>query len=406
MPKDKSVKSVPLWTKDFILLSLSNMLLFLGFQMLLPTLPVFVSENGGSSTQVGLVIGLLTLSAIVIRPFAGMALDMLGRKIVLVIGSLICIAAMGGFIASATVFVVLFIRFIHGIGWGISTTSYGVIASDIIPAARRGEGMGYFGLGSTLAMALGPLAGIWIMNNFGYTLLFICCFVSTILSFVCTQFVTLPQLSKATKAQVGSANSVWSKLIEKQALFPSLLVLLLGVTYGGIVSFITLFSKETGIENVGLFFLINALSVFVIRPVSGRIFDRYGHFWIIFPGALFSIAGLLLLSLATTTGLMICAAACYGIGFGSVQPTLQAWTINRIAPHQRGAANATFYSAFDLGIGGGGMLLGTVAGVSSYAQMYRYSVVFLAIYIVLYLLYMAKQPKKQEKKPIHSGNKI
>lgn len=404
MSNDKAVKSVPLWTKDFILLSLSNMLLFLGFQMLLPTLPVFVSEHGGSSTEVGLVIGLLTLSAIVIRPFAGIALDTLGRKAVLAIGSLICIAAMGGFIASATVFIVLLFRFIHGIGWGISTTSYGVIASDIIPAARRGEGMGYFGLGTTLAMALGPLAGIWIMNNYGYTALFTSCFVSTILSLVCTQFVKVPQLLKETKAQDGLESSIWSKLIEKQALFPSLLVLLLGVTYGGIVSFITLFGKETGIENVGWFFLINAVSVFVIRPVSGRLFDRRGHFWVLFPGALFSVAGLLLLSLATTTGLLICAAVCYGIGFGSVQPSLQAWTINRIEPHQRGAANATFFSAFDLGIGGGGMLLGAVAGVSSYAQMYRYSIAFLAVYLVLYLLYMAKQSKKQEQQPIHSAD--
>ncbi|MEI7025351.1 MFS transporter [Paenibacillus sp. y28] len=387
-----SQQKAPLWTSRFILLTLSNTLLFFGFQMLLPTLPVFVSEHGGSSTEVGLVIGVLTLAAILIRPFSGMALDSLGRRLILNIGLLITLLAMGGFYAAASVGFVLLLRFVHGIGWGISTTTFGVIASDMIPDHRRGEGMGYFGLGTTLAMALGPFLGLELLKAYGFGPLFLCVFGSTLLSFVCVQFAAGSEPARAAIAGLRQepAASLGSRLVDRQALFPSLLVLLLGVTYGGIVGFITLFGREAGLASIGWFFLINALSVFLVRPISGKLFDQKGHVWVLLPGALFSIIGLLLLSLTASQGMLIAAAFLYGIGLGAIQPSIQAWIINRTPPSRRGAANATYFSAFDLGIGGGGMLLGIVAEQTSYALMYRYSIFFMLVFVVIYGVYILK----------------
>lgn len=383
----------PLWTQPFILLSLSNFFLFLGFQMLLPTVPLFVSEHGGSNTQVGLVIGLLTLSAVLIRPIAGASLDKWGRKVILTIGIGICLLAMGGYLIAATVFLVLLIRLVHGIGWGVATTTFGVIAADIIPASRRGEGMGYFGLGSTLAMAVGPFAGLGLLNQFGFTALFAATLISTLIALIGMQFMKGPSTAAATDKPAVAP--LWSRIVEPSALFPSFLALLLGGTYGGLVSFITLFGKEAGIDNIGWFFLCNAASIFVIRPISGKLFDRLGHFWVLFPGALFSIGGLIVTSYTSSTLTLIIAAFLYGIGFGSIQPSLQAWVINRVAPNRRGAANATFFSAFDLGIGGGGMLLGMVAQASSYAQMYRYSSIMLVAYLLFYFIYIASRTEQR-----------
>ncbi|WCN37142.1 MFS transporter [Aneurinibacillus uraniidurans] len=387
-------KKEPLWTKNFILLSLSNFFLFMGFQMLLPTLPVFVSEHGGNGTEVGLVIALLTLSAIIIRFFTGVALETMNRHVMFAGAGIMTLLAMGGYYVATTVFAVLVLRFVHGVGWGISTTTYGAVASDIIPAARRGEGMGYFGLGSTLAMALGPFIGIWLMRDYGFNSLFICTFVSTLLSFGLTPFISIPYPERGIVKQ--SFTSLLARLVERQALFPSFLALLLGVTYGGIVSFITLFGKEAGIANVGWFFLVNAASIFVIRPISGKIFDKKGHYWVLLPGAVCSILGLFLLSSATSTLLLIIAAIFYGAGFGAIQPSLQAWVINRVAPARRGAANATFYNAFDLGIGGGGLILGAIAERVNYAHMYRYSILLLVVYIAVYMAYVMKRTEKKD----------
>ncbi|MBL0385672.1 MFS transporter [Tumebacillus sp. ITR2] len=358
--------------------------------MLLPTLPSFVSQHGGTDAQVGLVIGILTLAAVIARLFVGPLIDSLGKKIILIVGNVILLISMGSYYWAASVAFVLGIRFLHGLGWGTTTTSYGALASDIIPASRRGEGLGYFGLGSTLAMALGPFTGIWVMKSYGFDWLFVVTFLSTLLSLVLPLFVSVKK-GPAPAQPVSESSSLLSRMVEPKALFPAFLVLLLGVTYGGVVSFITLFGTEAGIANVGWFFLVNALSVFIVRPISGRIFDKRGHFWVLFPGAFFSMIGLLVLSYATTTPLLMVAALFYGIGFGSIQPSIQAWTVNRVAPNRRGVANATFYNGFDLGLGGGGMLLGMIAASTSYALMYRVSIVLMVIYLVVYLLYRYKQ---------------
>ncbi|AMA71961.1 MULTISPECIES: MFS transporter [Aneurinibacillus] len=386
--------SPALWTRDFILTTVSNLFLFTSFQMLIPTLPVYVEQSGGNEFSIGLVIGIFTVFALLARPFAGKALDTLGRRKVMAIGLLIFILSVAGYYWTTTVFLILSLRVIHGIGWGIATTSFGTVVSDIIPAQRRGEGMGYYGLSSTLAMALAPLFGIWLVEKTGFGMLF---FVSTLLaviSFLLSQIIRYPDVSVFVPSPEPKHRNRLDEWLEVKALFPSFLAIMLGLTYGGIVTFITLFGKEAGITNVGWFFLTHALMVMIVRPVAGKLFDRRGHVWILLPGAFFTAVGLLFLSYSNNLLSLILASVFYGIGFGAIQPTLQAWTINRVAPNRRGAANGTFFSGFDLGIGAGAMLLGTIATATSYAVMYRISIVFMGLYLITYSLYLAKSAKK------------
>ena len=384
---------VSLWTKEFIGITISNLFLFLSFQMLIPTLPVYVEESGGDELAIGLVIGIFTISALLTRPFAGKGLDTVGRKKILVIGMIIFVLSVAGYYWFATVFLILVVRFIHGIGWGMATTTLGTMISDIIPAARRGEGMGYYGLSSTLAMALAPMVGIWVMNEFGFGILFLTATIFGLLSIIL--FLCVPYQEPQMKQEKVAQFSLWEGIVEPIALFPSLLVLLLGVTYGGIVSFITLFGADVGIRNVGWFFLFNALMVMIVRPVAGKLFDRKGHKWVLYPGAFFSIIGLILLSYTTTVSTLIAASVFYGIGFGAIQPSLQAWTINRVSPQRRGTANGTFFSGFDLGIGAGAMLLGIIARYTSYAMMYRISVVLMVIYLVIYSYHVVQEENRK-----------
>ncbi|GIO10435.1 MFS transporter [Brevibacillus reuszeri] len=383
----------PLWTRDFVILALSNFMLFVAFQMLLPTLPVYVTDMGGDQLAVGLVISLFTVSALLVRPFTGKALDTIGRKPVLLIGLVIFLLAVAGYYWMVSVALVLAIRFIHGIGWGIVTTTYGTIVSDIIPPERSGEGMGYFGMFSNLAMAFGPLIGLWVSQNWGYGWLFAISAGLTVLAMILSRLVRI----KALPAVKRPRTSILSGLIEKAALFPSLLNLLIGFIYGGIFSFITLFGLEVGIENIGLFFLFNAVALMAVRPLAGKLFDRRGPVWILLPGAVILGVGLVLLSYSTTEMELIVAAILFGIGVGSVQPSLQAWTIKRVAPNRRGAATGTFFSAFDLGIGGGAMILGAIAKATSFALMYRYSLIALGLYLVIYIVYLSRQAKKAQK---------
>lgn len=389
---DKQLVKEKLWTKDFIILSLSNLFLFFGFQMLLPTLPMYVKYFGGADTSVGLVIGIFTISALLVRPFSGAALDIFGRKLFLMIGLIICLLAIGTYILATSILLILILRVIHGLGWGVSTTTYGTVVSDIVPASRRGEGMGYYGMSTTLAMAVGPVSGIWVINEWGFKLLFLISFISTIFSIILSQFL---QINKEKPVANQTDAKFTALLYEKTALFPSLLVFFMTFSYGGVVGFITLFGSEVGIENVGWFFSTNALFLLIVRPLSGKIYDKKGHQWVLLPGAVMGIVSLILLSYTSTLLGLIIAAMFFGMAFGAIQPSLQAWLIQRVAPHRRGAANATFFSAFDLGIGGGSMVLGAIATMSSYAVMYRLSSLVFVIFLIVYGIYLAKLRKSK-----------
>ncbi|MNQ77851.1 Bacillibactin exporter [compost metagenome] len=351
--------------------------------MLIPTIPTHLSQLGGDNVQVGLVIGIFTISSLLTRPFAGRALDSLGRKHVLIVGLAICAFTIAGYSYIAAVTLILAARFVHGIGWGLSTTSLGTVIADIIPSERRGEGMGYYGLSNTFAMAVGPLTGLWIMQTFGFNYVLLISTILAILSLLSSVFISYPKPILSTKPahKLRFSDRLW----ERSALLPSILLLLTAICYGGIVTFITLFGVEAGIANVGLFFLCNASMVLLVRPVTGILFDRKGPAWVLLPGAFFTMAGLWLLSYAHSNLSLAIAALCYGIGFGSIQPALQAWTIARSSPERRGAANGTFFSANDLGIGLGAMALGAIANwYGSYAIMYRYSTTLIIVFLLIY----------------------
>lgn len=132
--------------------------------MLLPTLPIFAKDKGGTDTEVGLIIGLFTFSAVFLRLFVGVASDKFGKKGLLIAGVAICLIGTASYLAAATIAVMLALRIVHGVGFGISTTLYGTVASDIIPASRRGEGLGIFGTGNAVAISIGPFLGIWLME--------------------------------------------------------------------------------------------------------------------------------------------------------------------------------------------------------------------------------------------------
>lgn len=388
MDKSLSNKKETLWTKDYILLLTSNLLLFIGFYMLLTTLPYYVFEMGGSGSDVGMITAILVISAIFIRPFSGIALETVNKKLFLALGIFICFIAIGSFTLANTVFAIMLIRFVHGFGWGISTTTYGTIASDLVPISRRGEGMGYFSSAGTIAMSIGPPLGIMLMQKRGFSNLFIGATTSTLLALILIYFITIPKIETGSSGK--GLKEFTSRLVEKGALFPSFLALLLGFTYGGITSFITLFGEEVGIENVGWFFTINAIFIFIIRSIAGRIFDEKGHFWVMVPGAIFSFLGVFILSYVKSTSTLILSAIIYGIGFGTVQPSLLAWAVNRATPARRGAANATYFSAFDIGIGLGSVVLGNIGEIIGYSNMYRIASIPMIGLLIFYLIFGTK----------------
>ncbi|MFS0776944.1 MFS transporter [Neobacillus sp. 3P2-tot-E-2] len=372
-----------LWTKEFILLIMANSLAVCSFQLLFPTLPVFLSEHGNNSQEVGIVMGIFTLSAVLVRPFTAVGSRRWGKKVFLNVGQLISLLAICTYILGVTFFSALSIRIIHGIGFGISTTLFAVILADLTPSVRRGESIGYLGFGIAVTSSLAPFLGLWVFNGFGPIYLFSVTALALLLSMLCVVFISKPV--PVDPPDSNSSRNVFGSLIEKTAVFPAFLAFLLGLCFGSVMSFMALFGKEIDISNVGWFFFANIIGSFSARLIAGRVFDRKGPAFTIIPGAIMGTMGLVLLSQTTSTYQLILSAVLYGLGSGSILPSLQAWIMNMVASNRRTEATAMFYNSFDIGIGGGAVILGFLASVSSYSFMYFCTAVIMFSLLVIYV---------------------
>lgn len=372
--------AISLWTKNFITITIVNFLIFFGFQMLMPTLPIYVKNIGGDSSVIGLINGIFTISALLTRPLSGILLDKIGRRKIFLVGLAIFIIAVLSYSWLSTVSLILLFRLIHGFGWGASSTAASTIATDNIPKERFGEGIGYFSLSSSLAMAVGPAVGLYITANHSFSILFFIATLLPILSFLLSFTLKYEEASKEDLSKEPRL------LFEKSSLIPSIIVFFITISYGTLVSFLSLYALERGIENIGSFFTIYATSLIVSRPIFGKIVDNFGLDFAVIPGFLSIFAAMVLLSRATSLPIFLLVALIYGVGFGAAQSSLQTMAIINSSNKRYGAANATFFTGFDAGIGFGSIVFGIIASKSGYSQMYLLTTVVILISFGIYLI--------------------
>lgn len=375
-----------IWSKDFAMICLANFFIFLGFQMTLPTIPLFVQELGGTDQLIGLITGVFTFSALLFRPYAGHALESKGRQFVYMIGLGIFVVSVGSYAIIPTIGFLLIMRMVQGVGWGLSTTATGTIATDLIPAHRRGEGMGYFGLSGNIALAFGPTLGLALIGVLTFTQLFLIIAALGIVScFLATQirYKRVEQLKENTA-------TIKFDIFEKSAIKPSVLLFFITTTFGGISSFLPLYVNHEGISGIEFYFLLFAIALLVSRTFAGRIYDRQGHIAVFLPGCFLIACAMLVLFWLPNSLALYVAATLYGLGFGSIQPALQAWAINEAPNNRKGMANATFFGFFDLGVGVGAMAFGFVASALGYAYIYMFGALSVVVSMGIYLMLVMK----------------
>ncbi|MFZ3173050.1 MAG: MFS transporter [Carboxydocellales bacterium] len=370
----------PLWTRDFILILLSTILVFIAFHSLIPTLPMYIKELGGSTGTAGLALGLLTGSALLIRPFSGWALDGYGRRLILLGGLLLFLLPSLFYIGMVPLSMLLFLRIIQGFGWGICNTAAATVATDLIPPSRLGEGLGYYSLSSSVSMAISPAIGLWLIDNFSFRTLFITCALLVFVSFAMALLIKYPRLEK----RMGGTKI---NFLEKTALRPAIVIMLVTTTYSSLFSFLAMFARQQSVGSAGIFFTTLALTTLLSRLFSGRIVDNMGtrgYNLVVLPGILFMVAAMLVLAHISGLVYLIVGAVLYGIGYGFVQPTMLALCINNVHPSKRGAAIATFWTAFDIGIALGSVFWGIVANTFGYGIMFNLTAIPPLLALVVY----------------------
>ncbi|MEK3986719.1 MFS transporter [Paenibacillus sp. FSL K6-3166] len=387
MPEQQELRT-KLWTKSFIALTFSALFLFMNLQMLLSSFPSYVkSEFQASDIMVSLVTSVFALTAIASRFMTAFLMRKVSRNLLLYIGLAIAAAITGLYVAADSIGSLLLMRVGYGIGFGIASTIIPTIVSQIIPSKRMGEGIGYFGLSSSLAMSIGPMIGLNVMKHSGFGTLAMIGTFTLLLAFPVLLFSrSLPAHRKKQSIEQTIESPKPLKVpFNKKLVLPAILNVLLAITYGGLLSFIALFGESVHLEQVGLFFLFNAITIIIIRPISGRLFDKRGPAAVLIPAAFCVVASLAVLSYTTSMPMLIVSALLYGLGFGAIQPTIQAWMLRTSTPAQYGMANSMFYNSTDLGVASGAIILGAISAASNYGMMYRYSAGFMVLFLMIYI---------------------
>jgi predicted MFS family arabinose efflux permease len=349
--------------------------------MLLPTLSLYLDAQGCSKEEIGLIFGSFAASAVVTRVMTTRLSRWLGATRVLRCGFGIC------FVGSLTFFVIphpffyALARILHGAGVGLTSTLMVSMAAQVIPPQRLGEGLGYLGLGATVALAAGPLVGIDLYNDFGYKVMFSSVAACSLLAAIISLRLPLIRLSSDLAPDPPGLAS----FIETRALGPASLIFIVGASCCAITSYLAIYCQELGLTNAATFFVVSTIGTVLARTTTGRIYDRYGPVAVIPPGAAVLLMAILVLVMFPRPVPMTIASIFYGLGLGTIFPAIQALTLSSVPSERRTAASAVFFICFDLGIGLGVLFLGLLAGYfGTYSVVYVASPIFLVFMIILF----------------------
>lgn len=393
-----SVDDSRLFTRSYIFMCLANFLTAFSFFLLVPTLPFYLVDTFGLEPDiVGLVLSCYVVAVLCIRPFAGFIADMLPRKKVYVISYILFALAFVGYMFAFTdIIMFIILRVLHGFAFGALNTTGNTLVIDIMPSSRRGEGLGYFGVTNNLAMAFGPMTGLFLIEGGNYGQLF---FAALLVACVGLLFATLVRVKwRQPLESVGKVFSI-DRFILLAGIPASLAFFMLAIPYGMTSSYIAIYASEVGIVNgVGLFFTVQGAGLIVSRLLSGKRVDKgfitqtISHGIII---ALMGVVGEAMLSLvcgfsmSMGYALYFLSAFLIGYGFGTIFPAFNTLFIN-MAPHSRRAtANATYLTGWDVGIGAG-MLLGGTLSVNGYSGSFAFGAILVFAALIYFAAFVAK----------------
>jgi MFS family permease len=339
-----------------MLLCMSSFLFFISFNIILPELPDYLTSMGGEAYK-GLIIGIFTVTAGFSRPFSGNLTDKWGRIPVMIVGAGVC--AICGlfypFVHSVGFFLIL--RFFHGFSTGFKPTGTAAYIADVVPNARRGEAMGIYGFVTSTGMAFGPYLGSLIAKYYSINILFYLssCFALLSVAILYSMKETLP-----VEKRQGFSFSLFKikrKDVFHRDIWPvAVVVFLTSFGFGTVITLSPDLSKIVGLENKGLYFLIFTLSSLFTRVAGGKVSDKKGRVNVLIFGSVFMVLALALTSITSHYLFFVFGGICFGMAWGLISPSYQAWTIDLCSEETRGRAVATMYIALEAGIGLGAVL--------------------------------------------------
>ena len=356
-----------LWNNNYKKVWAANFMLFFSFMLLTPLLPLYMSETFGAGKHlIGFILSGYTLTALIARSFSGYMVDSFPRKVVLLSCYLLFSLLFAGyFFAGWSLLLFAVIRTLHGAPFGSATVANSTVAIDVLHPTRRAEGIGYYGLSNNLATAISPSIGIYLYEMTGnYDLIFLLALLCSTIGFTINSTLKLRPRETVTEKQKISLDRFfllkgWSAGIS-MACF--------SFSYGVLSTYLAIYGKEDlGImEGTGLFFMILSAGLIMSRLVGSRSLRKGKITQNASIGILISLVGYLLFAALHNYWGYYGAALIIGLGNGHMFPAFQNMFINLAPNSQRGTANSTLLTSWDIGIGLGILLGGSIVEMSGY----------------------------------------
>ncbi len=370
---------------NLLILFTAGLLFWSSIAAFLPTLPLYIDDLGTTKQEIGLVMGSFAIGLLLFRPMLGRLADKYGRKLLLLIGTIVAAIAPFGYMAFTSVPLLILVRIFHGISLAAFTTGYSALVADLAPIKNRGEIMSYMSLAAPVGLAIGPALGGYLQATTGYKLLFL---LSAELAFVALlgaiQIINPPlEIQGLTQS---NNSKFWQILFSPRVRVPAAVMLFTGFAIGAVHTFVPLFIKSTQVNlNAGLFFTVAAISSFSLRIFVGQASDRFGRGLFISFGILAYTVALLLLWQANSTSTFLLAGIVEGFGGGTLFSMITTMMADRSLPQERGRVFAICIAGFDFGLAIAAPILGYVAEKVGYGNMFGYSagLTFLALLIFL-----------------------
>ena len=366
-------------TPSYCFILAANFLLYFGFWLLIPVLPFYLSEvfSVGNST-IGIILSCYTVAALCIRPFSGYFLDSFARKPLYLMAYFIFMTMFAGYIIAGSLTLFILFRIIQGVSFGMVTVGGNTVVIDIMPSSRRGEGLGYYGLSNNIAMAVGPMSGLFLHDaGMSFTTIFCCSLGSCIAGFVCASLVKTPY-----KPPVKREPIYLDRFILLKGIPAGISLLLLSIPYGMTTNYVAMYAKQIGINaTTGFFFTFMAIGMAISRIFSGKIVDRGKITQVISAGLYLVVFSFFLLSACVyliswnnmlCTVVFFAVALLLGVGFGIMFPAYNTLFVNLAPNSQRGTATSTYLTSWDVGIGIGMLTGGYIAEVSTFDKAYLF----------------------------------
>jgi MFS family permease len=388
--------------QKLIYLFLAGLLFWISITLLLPALPIYVQDLGGTTKQVGFVMGCFAIGLLASRTWLGKVADRRSRKIVILIGTLVAALAPIFYLFVHSIYGLASIRAFHGISIAAFTIGYSALVVDLSPIQHRGTLIGYMNLAVPVGMSIGPALGGFLQasgqqyfpQGTGYEVLFgisaICGVVALVFSSLIEESALPDGMAQNHSPQIK--RDFWQLTKDPALLVPTMVLLLIGLVFGTLVAFLPLFIKELQLDfNVGLYYTATAIASFIVRIVVAPASDRYGRGLFITGALVCYVVSMVLLAQAQTTTMFILSAIAEGAGAGVLIPLTLALIADRSYANERGKVFALCMGGFDVGIALGGPIFGFLNDIlGGYQGIFSLAAVVASIALIIFMTQTGK----------------